>query len=126
MSYFDETEKVIITQFENKEQFFSALKFNPGLLIIKFGAEWCGPCGLIHDLVYENFKKLPKEALCADIDIDNNYDLYSFLKSKRMIDGIPAILVYKKGNDSYVPDDMVVGADNYQINEFFSRCSDML
>ena len=115
-------EKIIITDFEDKEQFFTALKYNPGLIFIKFGADWCGPCAHIHDLVYQNFLRLPDEALCADIDIDNNYDIYSYLKSKRMIDGIPVILCYKKGNESYIPDDMVVGADPEQVTLFFNRC----
>lgn len=118
--------KIIITDFESKDQFLLALKYNPGVIIVKFGAEWCGPCAMIHDLVYKNFSKMPEKALCADINIDNNYDLYSFLKSRRMIDGIPAMFVYKKGNESYVPDDMVVGADNYEVNSFFERCLDML
>ena len=43
-----------------------------------------------------------------------------------MLNGIPAILTYKKGNESYVPDDIVVGADNYQVTEFFKRAFDML
>jgi len=115
-------EKIIITDFESKEQFLSALKYNPGLIIIKFGAKWCGPCAQIHDLVYQNFYRLPDEALCADIDIDNNFDIYSFLKSKRMINGIPAIFCYVKGNESYIPDDMVIGADPEQVTLFFNRC----
>lgn len=126
MSYSEQSQKIIITEFENKEQFFLALKYNPGVIIIKFGAEWCGPCARIHDLVYKNFSQLPEEALCADIDIDDNYELYAFLKSRRMLDGIPAILAYKKGNESYIPDDIVIGADNYQVSEFFKRCLDML
>lgn len=126
MSYSEQSQKIIITEFENREQFFLALKYNPGIIIVKFGAEWCGPCARIHDLVYENFSKMPEQALCADIDVDNNDDLYSFFVSKRMLNGIPAILTYKKGNESYVPDDIVVGADNYQVTEFFKRAFDML
>ena len=126
MSYSEQSQKIIITEFENREQFFLALKNNPGIIVVKFGAEWCGPCARIHDLVYENFSKMPEQALCADIDVDNNDDLYSFFVSKRMLNGIPAILTYKKGNESYVPDDMVVGADNYRVNSFFERCLDML
>jgi hypothetical protein len=58
----------------------------------------------------------------AIIDIDDNFEIYAFLKSKRVVNGVPVILCYKKGNLNYVPNDVVVGADVNQINMFFSRC----
>ena len=36
--------KSIITGFNNRNEFLNALKMNPGVIIIKFGAEWCAPC----------------------------------------------------------------------------------
>ena len=35
---------------------------------------------------------MPENVICADIDIDENFDVYTFLKSKRMVNGIPAVL----------------------------------
>jgi hypothetical protein len=63
---------------------------------------------------------------CAIIDIDKCFDVYSYLKSKRMVNGVPVILCYKKGNNNFAPDDIVVGADKNKINEFFIRCSKYL
>lgn len=40
----------IITEL-SKEDFGRALLENPGALVIKFGAEWCGPCKRIEPLV---------------------------------------------------------------------------
>jgi hypothetical protein len=55
------------------------------------------------------------------IDVDECFDFYGFLKSKKMVNGIPVILSYEKGNNNYIPNDIVVGSDVAKINEFFQR-----
>ena len=107
---------------KNREHFFQILAENPGLVIIKFGASWCGPCKLIEAAVDKYFKQMPNNVQCMSIDIDDSFDIYAFLKSKKMINGIPAILCYNKGNDSYVPDEFVSGANLQQIADFFDAC----
>jgi thioredoxin-like negative regulator of GroEL len=114
--------KQIISVIENRKSFLLLLENNPGLIIIKFGASWCGPCKLIQNSVNGFFASSPPEVICADIDVDESFDLYSFLKSKKMINGIPAILCFKKGNKTYIPDDMITGADSSQLHQFFIRC----
>ena len=111
----------IITEM-TKESFADLLTNNKGALIIKFGAEWCGPCKKIEPLVNGWMARLPDTVQGAIIDIDDNFEIYAFLKSKRVVNGVPVILCYKKGNLNYIPDDVVVGADFNQINIFFSRC----
>jgi thioredoxin 1 len=111
----------ILTEIENRNHFAELLKQNPGLFIIKFGAEWCGPCKKIEGLVHEWFNKTNDKVQCAVIDVDESFDIYAFLKSKKMVNGIPAILCYYKDNHNYVPDDIVIGADVPQINAFFTR-----
>jgi thiol-disulfide isomerase/thioredoxin len=111
----------ILTEIENRNHFAELLKQNPGLFIIKFGADWCGPCKKIEGLVHEWFNKTNDKVQCAVIDVDESFDIYAFLKSKKMVNGIPAILCYYKDNHNYVPDDIVIGADVPQINAFFTR-----
>jgi thioredoxin-like negative regulator of GroEL len=113
--------KEIISAIENREAFLDVLKNNPGLIVIKLGAEWCGPCKKINHLVHGFFVSSPPEVLCADLDVDECTDLYSFLKQKKMVNGIPAILLYKKGNRSYIPDDSVTGANPPDLHAFFTR-----
>ena len=117
------SDKVIISHFENRQQFFEILKQNPGLILVKFSADWCKPCKQIKPVVDAFFLSSPSNVLCAEIDIDTSFDLYAFLKSKKMVNGIPAILCYKKGNQSYIPDDSVTGADPTQLDLFFKRCN---
>lgn len=102
-------------------QFEEILRQNPGNVIIKFGATWCGPCKRIEAQVGQWFNMLTKGSnICIAVDVDNSIDLYGAFKSRRQVSGIPAILLFKKGNLSYIPDDMVVGADPRQVNDFFT------
>ena len=117
-----ELTKKIVSNFDNRQDFLNLLKVNPGLVIIKFGATWCGPCKQIKHIVDAFFASSPHDVICCDIDVDQSIDLYSFLKRKRMINGIPAILCYKKGNYNYSPDDMVTGSDPVGLDAFFKRC----
>jgi thioredoxin-like negative regulator of GroEL len=112
----------IITEIKDRNHFAELLKSNPGLFIIKFGAEWCGPCKTINNDVKNVFEHMPSNVQCATIDIDKCTDVYSFLRTKRVVNGVPVILCYVKRNTSHIPDDIVVGADKKQIGEFFIRC----
>ena len=114
--------KQIISVFETREVFLNLLKANPGLVIVKLGATWCGPCKKIAHIVEAFFASSPPNVICADIDVDESIDLYSYLKHKKMVNGIPVILMYKRGNVSFAPDDSVTGADPNQLDAFFKRC----
>jgi len=116
----------VITAIENVDAFKVLLQNNPGLLIIKFGASWCGPCKKIEPLVERWFSSAPSTIQCCKIDIDESFEIYGFLKSKRRVNGVPVILCYKKGNLNYIPDDTVVGSDEKQNNDFFLRCQVLL
>ena len=105
---------------EDKSELTSILNSNKGYVVIKFGAEWCKPCKLCHDHVYEWFKKLPDNFLCYDLDVDDNFEVYALLKSKKQVSSIPTILAWKKGNTMIGPDHSVIGADNEKINTFFA------
>lgn len=94
---------------------------NPGHVVIKFGAEWCGPCKKIESLVDQWFSALPESVSAHIVDIDESFELYALLKTKRQINGIPAILCYKKGNTDIIPDYAVAGSDVNQIGIFFQR-----
>ena len=114
--------KQIISEIANREAFLTLLQHNTGLIIIKLSALWCGPCKTIKPAVHGFFASSPPEVICADIDVDVSFDFYSFLKSKKMVNGIPVLLCYKKANSTYIPDDMVTGSDPNGLHQFFTRC----
>jgi thioredoxin 1 len=100
-------------------------ELNPNeMIIIKFTADWCAPCRSIKDLVEESIKELPNSIKFQEIDIDESLELYAKFKSKKMVNGIPAILAFKYGEKEhwYIPDDSVMGGNKEEIRKFFARC----
>ena len=118
--------KKIISEIANREAFFHLLGHNPGLIILKLGATWCGPCKKIENIVHAFFASSPDNVVCGDIDIDESFDFYALLKSKKMVNGIPVLLCYKKGNSTYIPDDIVTGSEPVALDAFFKRCGNHL
>ena len=115
--------KQIVTYIKDEIAFKRLLQNNPGLLIIKLGATWCGPCKRIKPIIDSFFFQSPDNVLCCEIDIDESFEFYSILKRKRMVNGVPAILCYKNTNTSYIPDDSITGADPGLLDAFLKRCS---
>lgn len=114
--------KEIISEIPTREAFFHLLNNNPGLIVLKLGAEWCGPCKQIKHIVHAFFATSPLDVVCGDIDVDQSFDFYSLLKNKKMVNGIPVLLCYKKGNVNFIPDDIITGADPAGLDAFFKRC----
>jgi len=112
----------IIYEIESVVDFYNILQNNNGGVVIKFGAEWCAPCHRIAQPVANWFQKLEQEHTNIQliyIDVDKSFELYAFLKTRKMIQGIPAILAYYKGNTTYVFDDSVAGTNEDNIDIFF-------
>ena len=98
------------------------------VIILKFTAEWCGPCKRIKNLVESHYNTLPDNVLVFELDIDDqlNIPLYSFLKSRRQLRGIPGLLAYYGNTDRpfwFVPDNCVNSANVNSINHFFYNAS---
>lgn len=110
------TEDILITKQK-------ALK-NKELIVIKFTADWCGPCKLIKDMCMEFEKNKPSSIQYYEINIDESIDLYMKLKKMKMVNGIPALIAYKNGSKEhwYVPDAFHIGSDKKGLNVFFANC----
>ena len=117
-------QKQIISCIPNRTEFHKLLAVNPGLIVIKLGATWCGPCKRIAKSVEGFFATSPPDVLCADLDVDECVDLYSYFKTNRIVNGIPVILCYAKGNVTPRPNDSITGSDPTQLAAFFKRCGD--
>ena len=110
-----------------RDVFMELLKTNPGVFIFKFGAEWCGPCKKIKKFVDKVSLVLPTNIMYIfSVDVDECFDLYAYLKQKKMVSGIPVMLAYKTGNTTYVPDASVSGTDETQLKYFFDTCLKMM
>jgi thioredoxin 1 len=115
---------ILVDEFEEPTITDPVVKLDPTVIVpvVKLGATWCGPCKRIAHIVEAFFASSPPNVICADIDVDESVDLYSYLKQKRMVNGIPVMLMYKKGNVSFAPDDSVTGSDPGMLDAFFKRC----
>ena len=100
-------------------------EMGPRVLIIKFGAGWCGPCKKIEPLYYKFIESAPSNFIFADINIDDNMDLYITLKKNKMVSGIPVFFAYfgnTKRDKWFIPDNSIAGADDKAVNDFFQQC----
>ena len=119
--------KPIITELNVTELEKLQATMGNSILIIKFGAEWCGPCKKIAPTYKKFISKSANNIICADIDVDNSIDLYISFKKYKMVQSIPVFLVFYgdvKRDKWYIPDDSVVGSDEKSVAEFFKRCED--
>lgn len=96
-------------------------------LVIRFTASWCGPCKKIKPVIDEVIGSLRTDVYFVEIDIDVSHDIYAYLKSKRVIAGVPSLFRYsfpRIESDPrlvHIPDDSVVGADQRKVISFFNK-----
>ena len=118
-------QKSIITSLTPEELFTLQRSFSNRIIVVKFGAEWCGPCKKIKPLWNEWISLIPNNIVIVDIDIDESIDLYVQLKAKKMVKGVPTILVFYgdvKREQWYIPDDSVSGGNEGDVKNFMTRC----
>ena len=116
---------------DSKNDFLHLIENNKGMLILKFGADWCGPCKRIEAEVYHFFDIMMQagkgNVMCADINIDESMKVYSFLKSNKRVNGIPVLFCYIKGkHDGIIPTYSITGADQPELHHFFNKCNNAL
>ena len=113
--------KELIVEIPSRQHLFELIKKNNGILVLKFGAEWCGPCKRIENTVKDWFSIMPANVTCGIIDCDESFDVYAFYKNKKIIRTIPAILRFNADNEHWAPDDAIFSSDPSDIEDFFKR-----
>lgn len=114
--------KDVIVEFENRQHFMDCLKENPGVMILQFTATWCRPCRGIKPYIEKKFTQCHDSIVCCQLDVDENAELYAFMKRNRQVNGIPALLAYFKGNITPYANISISGSDQGAIDDFFKKC----
>lgn len=100
---------------------------NPGVLVIKMGATWCNPCKKIKDIAQQKMDELKTEfdanVTIIEIDIDDCFEVYASLKTKRIVSGIPAILCWFQDNVTLRPSDFINDSEPTEVEMLFDRCA---
>lgn len=110
----------------DRNAFLNLLKENKGVMIFKFTSTWCKPCQNIKQLVGTHFKNITSEYIkCYEVDIDECFDLFAYMKTKKMMKGIPTLMAYKMGSITFIPDESISGTDVNEIDAFFVKCQTM-
>ena len=115
----------VIQHLNNREELFTLIRRQRagqiGQLVVKLGAEWCGPCRVVEPIVRE-YMELSKQSInsvtwCI-LDVDECTDVYSYFKKQRQVNGIPAVLVWNRHDVDYPqPDASVVGSDIPRLHQ---------
>lgn len=93
------SENVINLTSENWEEVIAKSTLQEGTndtakpIVIKFGAEWCGPCKVMGPILEEVAQELGESAIIADVNVDEE----SELSTKHGVRSIPAVFIYKDG-----------------------------
>ena len=113
----------------NDENFDEDIASQNVPVVVDFGAEWCGPCKKIAPVIKSHVDAI-QETYPAfryiEIDVDEAFDIYAFLRRKKMVTSIPTMLMYKAGNHTVFPDDTNVGSDEGNTVLFFQRVAKAL
>lgn len=109
---------MFVESFESRDQFEKMLEGDHPCVFVQFTASWCGPCKKISPIVNDFIRSNSSKLLCCRLDVDRNADLYSYLKRKRLINGIPCLYYYDKSNHSIAPTSTITGGSVERVAMF--------
>ena len=126
-----EKEEIILETRTDLVNYLKETKYE--YVILKFHADWCAPCKVIGPKVKnmvlekaEQLKSHENKFIYIEVDVDECFDLYAFLKSK-MVRGIPTIFLYKKEiyskseeSQLFIPQSSISGAKEQEIQNLIN------
>jgi thioredoxin 1 len=77
----------------NKEDFENIIKSEEGLVLVDFWAPWCGPCKMLGPILSQVSEETDVTVVKINVDENDN----SSLAAEQGVRGIPAVFIYKGG-----------------------------
>ena len=105
--------------------------YNYEYIILKYSATWCKPCSVVKPIIEKELESIDKRLngvknkyIFVEVDVDECFDLYAFLKKQKMINGIPALFLYSRKiykdydkDKMYIPQASISGTKEDQIKK---------
>jgi len=106
-----------------RAEFIELLKTKQTHIVLLFETVWCALCKTprYQEFIRTQLMTLPEHYTVYILDADENGDVFSFLKSKKMVVGVPTLLFYHKDNMTYVPDESVSGINASHLTAFYGQ-----
>lgn len=76
----------------DNNNFDKLISENSGIVLVKFGAEWCGPCQMLAPVLEEIASEYPEYTILT-VDVDDEDELARRFE----VESIPMLLIYKDG-----------------------------
>lgn len=100
------------------------LEAKKGLLFIIFTSPHCTPCNNCRDVIHRWTQQFTVENTVIqfiDITKTENTILYNYYKNKRLLSGVPAIIMFTENNYSYLYNDSINTSNHTSIDTFFNK-----
>jgi thiol-disulfide isomerase/thioredoxin len=124
----DQSDDIVLETRQDLTDFIKTTDYQ--FVVLKFYANWCAPCTHISPKVHElmenkakQFEAETKKFIFIEVNVDECFDLYAFLKSKKMVRGIPTMFVYdtniaRQGEEAhmFIPQASVAGTNMDEIS----------
>ena len=81
---------------KDAKAFDAAIASLPGIVVVDFHAEWCGPCKQLGPILEEVANESGGTVTLLKVDVDKNPEL----AGRFSIESIPAVYLYKSGKQT--------------------------
>jgi thiol-disulfide isomerase/thioredoxin len=105
----------------DRTDLLSMLQSKRGWVVVYLSAPWCAPCKKAGPLIEARVAKLAESVVFLHLNVDTCADVYASLRAKKQVNGIPTLLAYKKNNHTLYADASCSGAEEANIDNFFSK-----
>lgn len=85
-------------------------------VLVDFFATWCGPCKMMTPILHEVKTAMGHDVTVIKIDVDKNPEI----SSQFQIQGVPTLMVFKKGELKWRQSGVVMAKDLQQVLQQFA------